>query len=77
MFTIIVWPGFEPYWYRWKVKLDMKLYVNEMDVWVNHLLNAITLFNAYIWFSIFLLGCGSPYTGSSVSGSGDRLPPWT
>ena len=30
---------------------------------VNHLSNAIVLVIAYIWFSISLLGCGSPFMG--------------
>ena len=44
---------------------------------VIHLLNANALFNAYIWLSTFLLGCGSPYMGTSFSGPSDKLPPRT
>ena len=45
------------------------LYVMEFDdvvIWfisVNHLSNAIVLVIVHIWFSISLLGCGSPYMG--------------
>ena len=29
------------------------------------------------WFSVFLLGCGSPYMGISFSGTGSMPPPRT
>ena len=75
------WPGSEPYPYNWKVKcvIDisvMKLYIDVIDYLViDHLSNATALVNSYTWFSIFLLGCGSPYMGTSFSGLGDGLPP--
>ena len=44
---------------------------------VGHLSTANLLVIAHIWFSVFLLGCGSPYMGTSFSGTGSMPPPRT
>ena len=38
---------------------------------------ANVLVNVHGWFSIFLLGCGSPYMGISFLGTGSMPPPRT
>ena len=44
---------------------------------VDHLSTAYLLVIVHIWFSVFLLGCGSPYMGISFSGTGSMPPPRT
>ena len=44
---------------------------------VGHLSTANLLVIVHIWFSIFLLGCGSPYMGISFSDTGSMPPPRT
>ena len=44
---------------------------------IEHLSIANALVITHTVFSIFLLGCGSPYMGTSFSGTGSMPPPMT